>query len=45
LRVDGTGGRDGWTDRGSIRGPRGPKKFQMLPNICSTIGKINLATL
>ena len=20
------GGRDGWTDRGSIRGPRGPKK-------------------
>ena len=21
------GGRDGWTDRGSIRGPRGPKKY------------------
>ena len=32
------GGRDGWTDRGSIRGPRGPKKSASILQQISPVG-------
>ena len=38
----GAGGRDGWTDRGSIRGPRGPKNIHMISYMSANTRGVDL---